>query len=251
MTFVQLYGVELDRELASSSTTLFTTARRKAAINAAQLEWAKKTECFQRQISFTLIDARQEYDLEAATDFAGIAKQGVSIKIVSGSNTRYIEGDDLRLTSAERLSQEEPGWRAVDAGTPRWGYLRRTGGTVNLGLHPAPSISGSDVWSAVVQIVMVPTDMSADTDEPFTCSGNPIRSLRPFHRALVHYAAYDLEKFRKDTARGLAQFQLFNGLVEEFLAGEKPKGGQVVRMARNYRPTRSPLVPARRWDPRT
>jgi hypothetical protein len=47
MDFVTLYGLELDRELGSADrTVLFTTARRKAAINAAQLEWVKRTECF-------------------------------------------------------------------------------------------------------------------------------------------------------------------------------------------------------------
>ena len=41
-------------------------------------------------------------------------------------------------------------------------------------------------------------DMSADADEPFTVSSNPIKSLRFHHRALVYYAAFDLEKLRKD-----------------------------------------------------
>jgi len=248
MTFDQLYGNELDRELGSADRTqLFTTVRRKAAINAAQQEWVTRTECLQRQISYTLIDDRQEYDLEAASDFGWIAKQGVSIKIVSESTTRYIEGDDLTETSVERLNTDVPGWRAQSASTPMFRYLRRTGGSVNLGFHPRPSIAGSDVWTAIVQIVMVPTDMSADTDEPFTCNLNPIRSLRPWHRGLVHFAAYDLEKFRKDVARSAAQLQLWEGEVQKYLAIQKPKQGQRVRFVRDYRrPRRS----AFRSDPR-
>lgn len=251
MIFSTLYGDELDRELGSADrTSLFTTARRKAAINAAQLEWVKRTECFQRQVSFTLTDDRQEYDLEAATDFAWIAKNGVSIKIVSGTTTRYIEGDDLMQTSVARLMQDEPGWRAATAADPTFWYLRRTGGTMQLGFHPKPSISGTDVWTAIVQIVMIPTDLSADSDEPFTCSTNPLRSLRPFHRALVHFAAYDLEKFRKDQARSGAQLQLFELEVAKFVGVEKPKGGQRVRLATDYRGNAAMSRPLR-TDPRT
>src|SRR5262245_35922403 len=128
MTFLQLYGTELDRELASADRAkLFTLQRRKDAINAAQLEWNRRTECLQRQLApdLPLVDATQEYDLEAAAaDFGGIAKQGVSIKIVSGGVTRYIEGDDLEVTTVERLNVEEPGWRAVAARTPRKVYVR-------------------------------------------------------------------------------------------------------------------------------
>jgi hypothetical protein len=251
MTFDQLYGTELDRELATADTTQrFTVARRKAAINAAQLEWVKRTECFTRQTSVTLVDGTQEYDLEATiTDFAWIAKQGVSIKIVSGTQTRYIEGNDLEVVSVERLNVEEPGWRAVTASTPRKVYVRRDGGTVNLGFHPAPDISGSDVWTALVPYVVVPTDMSADADEPFTVSGNPLKSMRPWHRALVHFAAYDLEKLRKDQARGGAQLQLFELEVAKFTGAEKPKGGGRVRLATDYRQQARAGV-ARRLDPR-
>lgn len=248
MTFVQLTTTELDRELGSSQTSLFTTVARKAAINAAQLEFVKRTECLQRQISFVLTDDRQEYDMEAASDFMLIAKQGVSIKIVGASDTTYIEGDDLERTSVERLSVEESGWRAADASRPMKWYQRRSGGTVNLGLHPKPSIDVTETWYALVQIVMVPTDMSADADEPFTCSGNALRSMRPWHRALVHYAAYDLEKLRKDQTRSAAQLQLFELELAKFTGVEKPKGERHVRLAHDYRrPTR---LSAMRMDPR-
>lgn len=248
MTFLELYGIELDRELGTADRSqLFTLVRRKAAVNAGQLEWVKRTECLQRQVSFVLEDDRQEYDMEAATDFAWIAKNGVSIKIVTSTSTRYIEGDDLDMTSVARLNVEEPGWRAQTASTPKNWYQRRTGGTVQLGLHNKPNIIGSDVWTALVQIVMVPTDMSLDADEPFTCSGNPLRSMRPYHRAIAHYAAYDLEKFRKDQARGGAQLQLFELEVAKFTGVEKPRGGTQVRFSRVYRrPMGNP-----RMDPRT
>jgi hypothetical protein len=236
MQFVELYGTELDRELGSADRNQrFTTARRKAAINAAQLQFVKDTECLVKETTVTLVDDTQEYDLESTiTDFERIAKQGVSIKIVSGSNTRYIEGDDLMVTTVERLNVEEPGWRSVSKGTPTSVYVQRNGGALNLGFHPKPSISG-DTWTAIVPYVLIPADMSADADEPFTVSSNILKSMRPWHRALVHYAAYDMEKFRKDTARGAAQLQLYQVEVSKYTGVQKPHGGQSVRFARIYR----------------
>lgn len=250
MDFLALYGTELDRELGSADRTqLFTTARRKAAINFAQLAWNKRTEVFVRDTTVTIADGTQEYDLEATiTDFAMLSKQGVSIKIVSGSTTRYIEGNNLTVTSVERLNVEEPGWRAVSAGTPRKVYLRRNGGTLNLGFHPAPDITGTDVWTAIVPYVAIPADMSADSDEPFTASGNLMTAQRFWHRALVYHAAADLEQFRLDAHGKLAtHLQRFELEVMQFSAAEKPKGGQAVRFVRNYRGRDT----GRRQDPRT
>lgn len=253
MQFSQLYGDELTRELGSSDTTqLFTTTRRKAAINAGQLEFVKRTECFVRQASVSLSDDTQEYDLDTlVTDFWFIAKQGVSIAIVSGSTVRYLEGDDLVQTSVERLNTEEPGWRAVTASTPLQWYLRQDGGSFYLGFHPKPSID-TETWTAIVPYVVIPTDLTADADVPFTVSGNALQRLRPFHRAIVHFAAYDLEKFRKDQARASAQLQLFEAEVQKFLGSEKPRGGQRVRPVRDYRrEARGFQRGAWRRDPRT
>ena len=65
MTFLELYGTELDRELGTvDRTQRFTTARRQAAINAAQVEFVKRTECLTRSVSISLVDGTREYDLE-------------------------------------------------------------------------------------------------------------------------------------------------------------------------------------------
>jgi hypothetical protein len=173
----------------------------------------------------------------------------VSIKIVDANgNIRYIEGDDWTVTTVERLTQEEPGWRAVSAGTPTKVYLRRDGGTVNIGLHPAPDITAGDTWTLIVPYVAIPADLSADADEPYTVSSNPVKSLRPWHRALVYYAAFDLEKFRKDTGR--AATAICNSLKPrslKYFGVLKPKGGRSVRLVRNYRGWNA----TRRVDPRT
>lgn len=238
MIFSQLYGIELDRELGTTDVSQrFTTARRKAAINAAQLEFVERTECFQRQVELALVDATQEYDLEASvTNLLVIAKQGISIKIVdSSANVRYIEGKDLVQTTIQRLNDEESGWRAVSAGTPRKWYLRQQGGVVELGFHPKPDFASGDTWTALVPCVMQPTDLTLDADVPFTYSSDAIISLKPYHRALVHYAAYDLEKFRKDTARGAAQLQLWEDYIARYQMKQLPKAGGRVRFLRDYR----------------
>jgi hypothetical protein len=235
VTFAQLWGVELDRELGTADRDQrFTTALRKAAINAAQLEWLERTECLQREVSLVLVSGTQEYDLEAeVTNFLCLAKEGVSIAINSTTVT-YIEGHDLDVTTVERLNTEHPGWRGEPAGRPRKVYTRREVGLIKLGFYPAPSIT-SGTWTALVHAVIQPTEMSADADVPFTYGGNPIASLAPYHRALAHFAAYDLEKFRKDGTRGTAQLQLFEQYVARYEAKNKPKGGQKVRLAVNYR----------------
>lgn len=163
--------------------------------------------------------------------------------------TRYLEGDDLTVTSVSRLDVETPGWRASTPGTPVQTYTRRLRGALRLGLTPPPAIT-LERWQALVPYVAVPTAMSADADEPFTMNGNALRSLRPWHRALPHFAAYDLEKFRKDQARGGAQLQLFELEVAKFIGMEKPKGGQRVRLATDYRQrARGRLAPTR-FNPR-
>lgn len=252
MTFAQLYGEELTRELAAPDTSpMFTTVRRKAAINAAQLEFVKRTDCLTRQATLALVDGTQEYDLDAlvAADFGWLSKQGPSIAITSGSTVRYLEGDDLEETSVERLNVDEPGWRAVSAGTPRQYYLRRDGGAIYLGFHPKPDVVGAETWAVLVPYVAVPADMSADADEPFTVSSNARKDLRFWHRALVHYAAFDLEKFRKDVGRGSAQLQLFEIELQKYTATMKPKQGSRVRIATNYRGAASRR--SARMDPRT
>ncbi len=249
-TFLRLYGVELDRELAANSTSpLFTVARRKLAVNWAQLEFVKQTECLKRNTTIPLVTETPEYDIEATvSDFALIAKAGPSIRITStNGSVRYIQGDDFQETSVERLNHERPGWRGESAGTPDSYYLDPDGGAINFGLVPAPSITAGDTWVLMLPYVIVPNNMVDDADEPFTVGANSIRSLRMYHRGLVHGAAYDLEKYRKDDARSAKQYQLFKLEIEMYKAGHKPKMGQHIRMATNYRR----LPTSRRMDPRT
>ena len=96
MDFLTLYGTELDRELGTTDRTQrFTTARRKEAINAAQLRFLKRTGCVTKQTTIALVDGTQEYDVEATvTDFGGITAQGLAIKMMIGGQLKTGGSDD-------------------------------------------------------------------------------------------------------------------------------------------------------------
>jgi hypothetical protein len=240
--FLDLYGARLDRELGSADRdALFTTARRKAAINEAQLEWVKQTESFTRQVSITMVDDTQEYDLEAvgilsAQDFLWIAAQGAEYAWTDANgDVTYLSGETFPRRDVPVLNRHEPGWRNVEAvSLPTSYYLREDGGTTMLGLYPKPAIEVTESAVVTLPYVAKPTDMSADADVPFTVSSNPKTVLVPWHQALVHYAAALLEPLRKGYQAEQRQRGLFAGLVADYLQRQRPKGGHDVMVAHNY-----------------
>lgn len=240
--FLELYGDRLDRELGTADRTeLFTAARRKGAINEAQLEWVKQTESFIRQASIPMVDDTQEYDLESAgllsaEDFLWIAAQGVEYAWTdTNGDITYATGELFPRRDIPLLNRLEPGWRNADAvSVPSSYYLREDGGTTKLGLYPKPAVEVGESAAVMLPYVAKPTDMSADDDEPFSVSGNPKRILVPWHQALVHYAAALLEPLRKGYQAEQRQRGLFAGLVADYLQRQRPKGGQSITMAHNY-----------------
>lgn len=243
-TFSQLYGEYLDAELGTADRTqLFTTAKRKDAVNRAQLEFVKQTECFTKDATITLVDDTQEYDLDAtgiisAGDFLWIAMQGAEHTFTDASaNVTYTAGDDFRRVDIPELNERESGWRnTAAANRPSSYYVREDGGSVYLGIYPKPEIGASESASVRLPYVAIPPDMSGDSDEPFsaTAGSTPKKTLRPWHQALVHYAAALLEPLRKNYVGEQRQRQLFAALVADYLQRQRPKGGHVVRLARRY-----------------
>lgn len=244
MIFSQLYSEGLHRELGTEDTTaLFTTARRKAAVNDAQLEFVKQTECFTREVSIPMVDGTREYDLDAAgilsaEDFLSLAKQGVEFSFTdASSNVLTRAGDDFLRIDIPVLNVEMPGWRNVDdSANPTGFYIREEGGSVYIGLHQPPAIGVGESAILRVPYVAVPATMVADGDEPFSvvAGTSPKRTLRPWHQAIVHYAAALLEPLRKNYQGEQRQRQLFAGHVADYLQRQRPKGGRVIRVARNY-----------------
>jgi hypothetical protein len=246
--FSSLYTGRLDRELGTDdSTVLFTTARRKAAINEAQTEFADLTECLQRQSSVTITAGTAEYNLNSSAvldSFVRLSKEQVQYRYTdtSGSVT-VVGGDDLPRRDVEWLNRYEPGWQySSEASTilrvPRYHYLRNDGGNLYLGFYPTPGLTSNATASAIVPYLAAPAPMTSDTNEPFTVNSSVRSDLRVYHQALVHYAAHQLEKYRRDDQASDRQLQKFLGYVARFKQDLRKKGGQALTFARSYWQTR-------------
>lgn len=243
MNFSHLYSSALDQELGTDdSTRLFTTARRTRAINAAHLQFCDLTECAIRQSTISCSNGVGEYNLLSTVsvpgqDFLRIAKQGIEYHLISSGSTKstsFIAGDDLPRREIPWLNQYEPGWRGSTGGTPAAYYERADGGQRFLGFSPPPRIGSSEVGKVLLPYVAKPSSMTSDTDVPFTFGSTVREDLEPYHQALVHYAAHELEKLRVDHQASQNQLQIFMGYVQRFTQRQKPHGIQTVRLGRNY-----------------
>lgn len=244
--FSTLYGARLDEELGSQdSTVLFTTARRKAAINQGQEEFARLTKCCVRHSTLTIASTASEYDLVDATtfpnaDFVEWASDPVEFRYTDLAGiVTVLAGSDLPRRDVPWLSRSIPGWQVstVAAGTeqmPMLWYDAVRGPHHYLGFYPAPSSGSSASMEAHLFYIARPAPMTSDTAEPFTFSSSVRTDLRPFHKALPHYAAYQLEKLRKDPEASDRQYQRFLVYVTQWLQDQRRRGGSVVTYARNY-----------------
>lgn len=236
MTFLEMYGDQLDAELGSADRTqLFTTTARKLFLNSAQLRFVNQTKCTKREQTIAIVDGTAEYDVEATlTDFLRPLGDP-SIRIVeSGVADRYYEGRNLPRMDPPKLTIFEPGWRASEDQAPAKYYWKLESGRRFLGMWPPPDVGSGETWTWIVPYLAKPTTMSADADEPFTVNSNPVTSLEPYHQALVHYAASRLELLRKNYTRSKEQLQFYSGFVAEYLAVETEDDEQTIWFARDY-----------------
>ena len=248
--FAHLYSSALDYELCTDdSTRLFTTARRKQAINEGVEQFADLTEAFTRQSTITSSHGVGEYNLlstvvVAGGDFMRLAKQRPEYQLHSSGSTvtvTYISGENFVRRNVEWLNQYEPGWRTSTAGTPRYYYEREDGGRRYFGLFPPPEIGSSEIGKVILPYVAKPQTMTSDTDVPFALASTAVgpstgirTDLDVFHQGIVHYAAYKLEKLRADQGASQSQMQQFLAWVQRYVASKKPKGGQTVKHAKSY-----------------
>lgn len=239
LTFADLYGPLLDRELGTTDRTIaFKAAVRQAVINEGQREFNRLTNCFVRKASFNLEDGDSEFDLEtiAGGDYLRPAKEGPEVvKVDAAGSATYYSGDDLPRRDIPWLHRFAPGWRTTTPGNPQSYYLTDDGGTTVLGLYPAVRVLAGESMTAKVPYIALPANMVNDTDVPFTADGNPKTTLADWHKALVHFGAAQLEKYVRKNQQGYAdQMQLFGGYVADYLSQQHPKGGQQVTFARTY-----------------
>lgn len=258
-TFSDLYSSQLTRELGvDDSTVLFTTARRKDAINAGMHEFADLTECLTRQSTITVSGGTGEYDLNdsavlGSTDFVRLSRQGVEFHYTDASSyTTIIAGDDLVRRDVEWLNRYEPNWKQSTVAssvraTPTVYYLRADGPALFLGFTlSVPSTGSSASAKAIVPYVAKPAELTSDTQEPFAVNSSYRLDLKPYHRALVHFAASELEKLRRDDQASDRQLQKFLSYVQRYLSDRRPKGGQSLTYGKSYWRRRESVT-----DPRT
>lgn len=241
MTFLELYGAFLDQELGSSDrTNLFTTAKRKAAILAAELWFVKETACLQTVAPLTLVSGTAEYSLEtliASGKYLELAPKGPEIFITyADATTLQIAGkDDFPRRTEAWLNNSEPGWRSSPSSTPTCWYERMSGAALLMGVYPKPLITVGDTWLLNVPYVMKPDVMSGDSDVPFTVATVVKTTMEPWHRALGYYAAHDLEKLRKDLTRSAAALVQAQGEVGNYLSSQRVPQSAVIQPMRTYR----------------
>lgn len=254
--FSSLYSARLDEELHSTdATVLFTTARRKAAINKGQEEFADLTECFTRQSTLVWAGGTGETDLNStitAGDFVRLSKEQVQFRYLDASSnlTVLVGQDDLPKRDVEWLNRYQPGWQVSTVAssvmqTPQAYYERWDGNQRLLGFWPVPSTGSSASISVVVPYVARPLPLTSDTQEPFATAAGYRTDLRPYHQALVHFAAFQLEKLRPDLKASGGHYALFTTYVARCVQAMRQKGGTYINPARRYFTRRATAV-----DPR-
>lgn len=247
--FSTLWNRLLTQELGSEdSTQLFTDARRQAGVNDGIKEFADLTECYVRVSSQIWPGGTLEIDLHNSSvitsqDFIRLAAKQSPVVLYTDAagNVTEISGDDLRQVDVAWLNREEPGWRQSTVAssvmqTPRKFYVRPDGGSLYFGLWPHLSTGSSASAKVLIPYVAKPPVLqSTDTTvEPFTIGGATRLDLRPYHQAFAHYAAYQLEKLRRDAEQSRMQLQNFMVYVARYAQEMRQKGGTALTFARKY-----------------
>lgn len=261
--FSSLYGSYLDEELGTDDAAiLFTTARRKSAINKGASAFANITDCLARTTSFTPVSGATEYNLNSTTvlqdgDFQNFDVRGLEVTLTdASSNTTILAGrDGFVQRSIDWLNQEEPGWdlplTSTGAQNPRYWYVRADGGQLLVGFAPPLQFSTGTTVRVKVPYIADAPKLVSDTDQPFTFNGSVRTDLSVYHQGLVHYAAHQLEKLRQDAQASDRQLQKFMGYVAQYVSDQRIKGGRQIRQARAYFKRRSGAWSAERvWTGR-
>ena len=226
-------------------TQRFTTARRKAAVNAGIRWFNEQTGCHVKRAEIAIVDGTAEYNVEGANaitagDYLRVSKTTATLKRYDGSGSAvtdyaYTEGPDLPFKSEEQLNQERPGWRAESAGTPDCWTLRVDGAAQYAVLVPPPDVPTAETWTWLFPYVAQPADLTSDAQEPYQVSSAMRTSLRPYHQGIAYYAAGLLEEFRKAYDRQEARTKQAAAYVVKYIADQKPPTGTTLRLKQDFR----------------
>lgn len=199
-------------------------------------------------------DGTAEYDLFANfANFISLEERRYpSIKRVTSTGVvSWVDGDEnFQFHAPTSNDALFGGWRADPAGVPGNFYFRDDSGTTYLGLDPPPDQNNqTETWTLYVPYLAASADMVADGDLPFTVNGKALLRLRPYRRALVHFAAALLEPLRKNYTAAQVQMGKYAQYIADYEKKWMRDGTDQVVFARNYfadssRPTR-PVDPHR------
>jgi hypothetical protein len=254
MTFRELWDLELTKRLSSVDTTrLFTIARRQAAVNRGAMTFARLTSCCQADAPIGLpLNDGEAWRAVSTPDsaFYGFSPQGVLLRRQNAAGKVW----DTPLTrrGSEWMDRYRPGWRvwgpnaqflngglpeeyiwwpgnfyglSTEAAAGNWGR----DGIVSVFPCPFPSQFTGEVWQLVAIQWEIPATMTNDTDLPFVSSSSPSpSSLESYHPAIADFAAYQLEKLRRDAEAQDARLQAFNEHVQRYLSSHRQRGGDEV-----------------------
>ncbi|MFO7303867.1 MAG: hypothetical protein DIU54_015795 [Acidobacteriota bacterium] len=256
MTFLELYGDQLDTILGSADRTqLFTTARRKAAINEAQKEFVRQTECLTSDEPIALVDGTRAYAIfDASSDDWWLARAGHTLSLNDGTTTRVVGEPEFRIHDEAWLDRHRPGWRNSDVtGQPTAACVRYLDQAAELVLDVIPDIPAGHTWTVTLRTVIAPPDMTDDGDGPFGVSASGAGPFEPWHLALAYYAASKLELLRRDATASREHREVFGAYVADFLAKRRTQEPRSVSYVHDYyRASRrhgfgQPPVDPRRW----
>ncbi len=256
MTFSHLYSSALTQELGTADIAkLFTTARRQQAVNNGQLAFVELTECAVRQSTIVSSHGVREYNLLSTVnvpggDFLCLSKQGPEYRFVdTAGHVQSIAGKDFPRRDLNWLNDNQPGWRDSTGGTPSAYYERPDGAALYFGFDTPPQLTAGQSGLVILPYVAKPVVMGSlgnNQPGPFVFAGSTESrtDLEPYHMALAHYAAFELEKLRGEVAASATQWQLFTSYADRVIRKMTPKGGRTIRQARNY----FSEARTRRWD---
>ena len=237
MTFADLYGEALHHELGSYDTTqLFTTVRRKAAVNRAQKEFARLGKIsLSKEVVIPVVAGTRDYNLDTASGsrFVAFGRSPLRLRQIVTANPLATTVTSLVVRSTAYMDEVLPGWRdPASSGFPSNIVHDPSDGVNTLRFTPFPGIPASETWELVVPIAANAADMVLDSEVPF--DGRP--DVEPFHWALAHFAAAILERLRKDPEAEKNQVTKFGAYLEDWNAkSTRPPGAHKrVLMQRDY-----------------
>ena len=245
--FSSLYGNRLDEELGTDdSTVLFTTARRKRAINRGAKEFSDLTNCLVRRATIPIVGGTAEYDLNSTVniqggDFNFLDPDGLEFRYTdASSNLTIVAGrDDLPRRDIDWLNQNRPNWQQSTVASsvmqlPNCHYVRKDGPAYWLGFTPVPSTGSSASAECRISYVAECPVMVSDTESPFTFNSSARLDLAVYHQGIVHHAAHTLEKLRRDDQASDRQYAKFMSFVTRYFQDQRIPGGRQIRQARSY-----------------